>query len=59
MVSPLDSALPHGSVRICAMLGIDVAGFSCDNRTEDAREHLRAGYRETAALAASGWRGGV
>lgn len=42
MVNPLDSALPHGSVRICAMLGIDVAGFSSDARTEDAREHLRA-----------------
>jgi hypothetical protein len=42
MVNPLDSALPHGSVRICAMLGTDVAGFSGDARTEDARERLRA-----------------
>jgi hypothetical protein len=54
MVSPLDSALPHGSVRICAMLGIDVAGFSCDNRTEDAREHLRAGMYKALIEALEG-----
>jgi hypothetical protein len=42
-VNLLDSALPYGSVRICAMLGIDVAGFSADTRTEDGREQLRAG----------------